>query len=88
MEVLVKIWPVQDAKAKFSELLKTCKAEGPQMVSNRGVVEAVLLPLAEWERMKGERKLTLKDWLLMEDGPRDLYIPPRGRSKRRAPPEL
>jgi prevent-host-death family protein len=84
----MKIWPVQDAKAKFSELLKTCKAEGPQLVSNRGVVEAVLVPVEQWEKLKSARPLTIKDWLLMEGGPRDLYIPPRGRAKRRAPPEL
>ncbi len=84
----MKIWPVQDAKAKFSELVKTCKAEGPQMVSNRGVVEVVVVPVEQWEKLKSERPLTIKDWLLMEGGPRDLYIPPRGRAKRRAPPEL
>ena len=31
-------WPVQDAKARFSELLVTCVAQGPQMVTKRGVV--------------------------------------------------
>jgi len=81
----VKIWPVQDAKARFSELLKTCKAEGPQMVSNRGVVEAVLLPLAEWEKLKEERRPSLKELLLMPGGPRDLYIPPRRGAKRDKP---
>jgi len=84
----MKIWPVQDAKAKFSELLETCVAEGPQMVSKRGVVEAVLVPLAEWEAMKAERRPNLKELLLMPGGPRDLYIPPRGRMKRRKPIEF
>jgi hypothetical protein len=26
-----KTWPVQDAKARFSELLDTCLKDGPQM---------------------------------------------------------
>lgn len=81
----MKIWPVQDAKAKFSELLKTCKAEGPQMVSNRGVVEAVLVPVEQWEARKGEHKLTIKEWLLMDKPRFDLDIPPRGRARRRQP---
>jgi len=40
METLMTLakWPVQDAKAKFSELLDTCVAEGPQMVTHLGVV--------------------------------------------------
>jgi prevent-host-death family protein len=82
----MKIWPVQDAKAKFSELLETCVAEGPQMVSKRGVVEAVLVPLAEWERMRGRR--TLKELLLSDDWRFDLEIPPRGKGRRRPPIEF
>ncbi len=84
----MKIWPVQDAKARFSELLKTCKAEGPQMVSNRGVVEVVMVPVAEWEKLKSARPLTIKDWLLMDSPRFDLEIPPRGRARRRRPVEF
>ncbi len=29
----MKIWPVQDAKSRFSELLDACASEGPRMVS-------------------------------------------------------
>ncbi len=32
----MKNWPVQDAKARFSELLDTCVSEGPQVVTRRG----------------------------------------------------
>lgn len=32
----MQAWPVQDAKARFSEFLETCLAEGPQMVTKRG----------------------------------------------------
>ena len=30
-------WQVQDAKAKFSEFLEATLAEGPQIVTKRGV---------------------------------------------------
>ena len=38
-------WAVQDAKARFSELLETTLAQGPQMVTKRGVDAAVLVPI-------------------------------------------
>lgn len=44
-------WPVQHAKVRFSDLLKTCLTEGPQMISKRGVEVAVLVPVNEWRRL-------------------------------------
>ena len=29
------VWPVQDAKARFSELLETTVGEGPQIITKR-----------------------------------------------------
>ncbi|MFT3799768.1 MAG: type II toxin-antitoxin system prevent-host-death family antitoxin [Burkholderiaceae bacterium] len=31
----VQVWPVQDAKARFSEFLERCLSEGPQIVTKR-----------------------------------------------------
>lgn len=42
--MILPTWPVQDAKARFSELLDTCIAQGPQMVTKRGAEAAVLVP--------------------------------------------
>jgi prevent-host-death family protein len=81
----MKIWPVQDAKAKFSEMLETCVSSGPQLVSRRGTVAAVLVPIAEWERLNTARQPTLKELLLSDEGRFDLEIPPRGRMRRRPP---
>jgi antitoxin Phd len=41
-------WPVQDAKARFSEFLDACLAKCPQMMTRRGAEAAVLVPAAEW----------------------------------------
>ena len=30
------VWQVQDAKARFSELLETSLGEGPQIITRRG----------------------------------------------------
>ncbi len=43
-------WPVQDAKARFSELLERRLREGPQIVTRRGEETAVLVPLEDWQR--------------------------------------
>src|SRR6218665_2762894 len=42
----MKSWPVQDAKARFSEFLDACLADGPQIVTKRGTEAAVLAPAA------------------------------------------
>jgi antitoxin Phd len=85
-EAAVKAWPVQDAKAHFSELLETCLREGPQLVTRRGAKAAVLVPLAEWERLSRAGKPTLKELLLADWARTDSLVPPRRRYKRRPPP--
>jgi prevent-host-death family protein len=81
----MKTWPVQDAKARFSELLETCLREGPQLVTRRGEQAAVLVPAAQWRAIADAGKPTLKDLLLADAGRFDLQIPPRGKKRRRSP---
>src|SRR2546429_7216821 len=50
-----KSWPVQDAKARFSELLDACVSEGPQIVTRRGQEAAVLVAVDEWRRLDRPR---------------------------------
>lgn len=45
-------WKVQDVKARFSELLDATLSRGPQIVTRRGVEEAVVLPIAQWRSME------------------------------------
>jgi prevent-host-death family protein len=81
-------WPVQDAKARFSELLDTCLKEGPQMVTKRGAEAAVLVPVNEWRRLQQSARPTLKE-LLLADHPRvEIPLPERGRFSRRQPASL
>jgi antitoxin Phd len=82
------VWPVQDAKARFSELLDTCLKDGPQVVSRRGTEAAVLVPIDDWRRLQQAARPTLKE-LLLANAPRgDIPVPSRGRSRRRAPPSF
>ena len=81
----MKAWPVQDAKARFSEMLETCLKEGPQLVTRRGEKAAVLVSAAEWERLVSPNKPTLKELLLTDVARFDMDIPPRGKWRRRPP---
>jgi prevent-host-death family protein len=84
-EAPMKSWPVQDAKARFSELLDTCLKEGPQLVTRRGADAAVLVPAKEWQRLEQAARPTLKELLLVDRARGDLNIPARGKRRRRAP---
>jgi prevent-host-death family protein len=81
-------WPVQHAKARFSELLDACISEGPQMVSRRGAETAVLVPIAEWNRLHSAARPSLKSLLLSDDGRMELIVPKRGLARRRSPTSL
>ncbi|MCX7155747.1 MAG: type II toxin-antitoxin system Phd/YefM family antitoxin [Rhodocyclales bacterium] len=81
-------WSVQDAKARFSELLDTCVSEGPQVVTRRGVETAVLVPIAEWKRLRDAARPSLKQLLLSASTRSNLTLPIRGRATRRFVLEL
>ena len=78
-------WQVQDAKARFSELLETALKKGPQIVTRRGTEAAVLVPIEEWRRLQQSSRPGLKA-LLLGPGPRfENLIPERRAVRRRAP---
>ena len=84
----MKTWPVQDAKARFSEFLDACIADGPQMVTKRGTEAAVLVPVDEWRRLKATARPSIKQLLLLDVGRTDSLTPPRGVARRRKTTEL
>lgn len=73
----MRVWPVQDAKARFSEMLDASLNEGPQMVTKRGVETAVLVPIEEWKRLRGEQSKSAKDLLLNDPRRFELDLPER-----------
>jgi prevent-host-death family protein len=74
---------VQDAKARFSELLDMAIKKGPQVVTRRGVKTAVLVPIEEWERLQKAARPGLKEWLLAPEPRFDGLIPERRKWRRR-----
>ncbi len=82
------VWQVQEAKARFSELLETSLAEGPQIVTRRGVEKAVLVPIDHWRRLEQLTRPTLKELLLAPEPRTEDLAPPRRPLRRRPVPKF
>jgi prevent-host-death family protein len=78
---MMHTWPVQDAKAHFSELLRASMTQGAQIITLRGKETAVLVPIAEWQRLQ-KNQPSLKA-LLLTPSTSELDIPERGTHSRR-----
>ena len=52
---LPNYWPLQDAKARFSELVRRVKGNGPQHVTLHGREEVVVIAAEEFRRLKGAK---------------------------------
>lgn len=46
-------WQVQDAKKRFSELIRASKSSGAQIITRHGHEEAVLLSIEEYRQLAG-----------------------------------
>jgi len=49
-------WQVQEAKARFSELLEKALAEGPQTITRHGKEVAVVLPIESYRALADEEE--------------------------------
>jgi prevent-host-death family protein len=76
-------WPIQDAKARFSEFLEACLTVGPQMVTKRGAEAAVLVPVQEWRRLQSAARPSLKELLLTDEARSSDLMAPRAGANRR-----
>lgn len=59
---MIMRWQVQDAKQRFSELIRTVQSDGPQVVTRHGRDIAVVIEISEYRHLKGETT-DLKDYL-------------------------
>ena len=78
---MMHTWPVQDAKAHFSELLRASMTQGAQIITLRGKETAVLVPIAQWQRLQ-KNQPSLKA-LLLAPSTSELDISERGTQSRR-----
>ena len=56
------LWQLQEAKQRFSELLRAAAQEGPQIVTRHGHEIAVVIDVTEFHRLRGDT-IDLKDYL-------------------------
>jgi antitoxin Phd len=73
----LNVWSLQDAKARFSEVIRLAQTDGPQLVTVHGkaTVEIKAVP----SNRAAKSKLTGKDmWEALSAGPKfDLELPDR-----------
>jgi antitoxin Phd len=74
-------WQVQDAKQRFSELIRAARSDGPQVVTRHGEEIAVVVDIAEYRRLKGATA-EFKDYLRSGPGFDDLDLSRSGELPR------
>ncbi len=47
----LRVWPLQDAKNRLSEVVNEASTEGPQVISRRGRNTAVILSFEDYARL-------------------------------------
>jgi prevent-host-death family protein len=67
-------WPLQDAKAQFSELVRRAQQEGPQHITVHGRDSVVVVSEAEFRVLTGARSGRLLVDLLANSPLRDVEI--------------
>jgi prevent-host-death family protein len=78
-------WLLQDAKARFSELVRRVRTEGPQHVTVHGRDEVVVVAAEEFRRLKGDltgealiTAMQASPYREIEIEPRRSHMPVRG----------
>jgi prevent-host-death family protein len=74
-------WQVQEAKQRFSELIRTVQADGPQIVTRHGQEIVVIIDIADFHRLTGEI-VDFKDYLRSGPGFDDLDLSRTGERPR------
>jgi prevent-host-death family protein len=70
-------WLLQDAKARFSELVRRVHSEGPQHVTVHGRDEVVIISADEFRRLKGDLTGEALIAAMQASPRRDVDIEPR-----------
>ena len=70
-------WRLQDAKARFSEVVRMAHRDGPQVVTLHGRDAVVVIDAAEFNRLKGPRNGGLLIGALQASPYPEIEIEPR-----------
>jgi prevent-host-death family protein len=53
---MARVWQLQEAKNKFSEVVEEAVKHGPQIITRRGVETAIVLSYTEYRKMMLSQK--------------------------------
>jgi prevent-host-death family protein len=67
-------WALQDAKARFSEVVRKAKTEGPQRITVHGREEVIVVSVEEYRRVKGEQTGQALVQVMQDSPLRDIAI--------------
>jgi prevent-host-death family protein len=70
-------WLLQDAKARFGELVRRVRSEGPQHVTVHGRDEVVVIAAEDYRRLKGDLRGQALIAAMQASPHRDIEIEPR-----------
>lgn len=56
-------WQLQEAKQRFSELIRSVETDGPQFVTRHGEEVAVVIDIGEYRRLRGGGEQDFKQFL-------------------------
>ena len=70
-------WLLQDAKARFSELVRRVRSEGPQRVTVHGRDEVVVISAEEFRRLKGDPTGAILIAAMQASPHRDIDLEPK-----------
>jgi prevent-host-death family protein len=69
-------WQVQEAKQRFSELLRAAETGEPQIVTRHGEEIAVVMNMPEYRRLRGDGgRMSFLEFLLQRPDSPDGYLP-------------
>jgi prevent-host-death family protein len=81
-------WALQDANARFSEVVRKAKTEGPQQITVHGREEVVVVSVDEYRRVKGQPNGEVLVKLLQDSPLRDIEIEREAARSRVRPVDL
>jgi prevent-host-death family protein len=57
---MARVWQLQEAKNKFSEVVEEALTQGPQVITKRGVEAVIVLSYAEYRKLvRTQQKLSI-----------------------------
>lgn len=66
---LARPWPLQTAKARFGEVFRLARSQGPQRIIHRGKEGVVMIADEEYQRLVGKADQSSDLWQFFRESP-------------------